>query len=118
MLSNTNTYQGGTMVLGGTLDILSADALPGGTTLTLSSTASVVFASDLGHAIQLELLLIDPPGMGGGDALLHFRGCRDGRARRGRARAGNCDALGRWRSGRPGSVAEEENGDLASIPLN
>ena len=40
--------------------------------LTLSSTASVVFASDLAHAIQLELLSIDPPGMGGDDMQFHF----------------------------------------------
>ena len=71
-LAGTDDYTGGTTVLGGTLDILSADALPGGTMLTLSSTASVVFASDLGHAIQLELLSIDPPGSGGGDMQLHF----------------------------------------------
>ena len=32
----------------------------------------MVFASDLGHAIQLELLSIDPPGMGGGDMAFHF----------------------------------------------
>ena len=71
-LAGTDDYTGGTTVLGGTLDILSADALPGGTMLTLSSTASVVFASDLAHAIQLELLSIDPPGMGGDDRQFHF----------------------------------------------
>jgi fibronectin-binding autotransporter adhesin len=62
-LSGTDTYAGGTTVLGGTLDIASVSALPGNSTLGIANTAEVIFATDLGSAVQLSLML---PGAGGG----------------------------------------------------
>jgi fibronectin-binding autotransporter adhesin len=62
-LSGTDTYTGGTTVLGGILDIESVAALPGNSTLAIANTAEVIFATDLGSAIQLSLML---PGASGG----------------------------------------------------
>ena len=60
----TDTYGGLTKVLGGTLDILTADALPPGSTLAVANTAAVVFAANLAHAVQLSLLM---PGASGSE---------------------------------------------------
>jgi fibronectin-binding autotransporter adhesin len=68
-LSGTDIYTGGTTVLGGTLDIASLTALPAGNTLAIANTAEVIFATDLGSAIQLSLLL---PGAGGDPGLTYF----------------------------------------------
>jgi fibronectin-binding autotransporter adhesin len=70
-LSGTDAYTGGTTVLGGALDIESVSALPGNSTLAIANTAEVIFATDLGSAIQLSLML---PGAGGGGApgLMYF----------------------------------------------
>ena len=56
-LSGSDSYTGGTKVLGGVLDIMSVNALPSGSVLSIANTAEVVFASNLGKAIQLSLLL-------------------------------------------------------------
>jgi MYXO-CTERM domain-containing protein len=70
-LSGSDSYTGGTTVLGGTLDIESVAALPGNSTLAIANTAEVIFATDLGSAVQLSLML---PGAGGGDpGLTYFR---------------------------------------------
>jgi fibronectin-binding autotransporter adhesin len=63
VLSGSDSYTGNTTVLGGTLDIESVTALPGNSTLGIANTAEVIFATDLGSAIQLSLML---PGAGGG----------------------------------------------------
>jgi fibronectin-binding autotransporter adhesin len=63
-LSGSNTYTGGTTVLGGTLDIENAFGLPGNSTLAIANTAEVIFATDLGSAVQLSLML---PGAGGSE---------------------------------------------------
>ena len=55
-LSGHNTYQGGTVVTGGTLIITSADALPDGTSLTIGASGSVVLGSGLGRTIELSSL--------------------------------------------------------------
>jgi fibronectin-binding autotransporter adhesin len=68
-LSGTDTYTGSTTVLGGVLDIASVSALPGNSTLVIANTAEVVFATDLGSAIQLSLML---PG-GGEPGMTCFR---------------------------------------------
>jgi fibronectin-binding autotransporter adhesin len=68
-LSGTDSYEGGTTVLGGTLDIASVSALPGNSTLAIANTAEVIFATDLGSAIQLSLML---PGAGGGEPGLTY----------------------------------------------
>jgi fibronectin-binding autotransporter adhesin len=69
-LSGTDSYTGGTTVLGGTLDIAGVSALPGNSTLGIANTAEVIFATDLGSAIQLSLML---PGAGGGaPGLMYF----------------------------------------------
>jgi fibronectin-binding autotransporter adhesin len=65
VLSGSDNYTGGTTVLGGVLDIESIWALPSNTTLVLGNSAELVFATDLGSAIQLSLML---PGAGGGEA--------------------------------------------------
>jgi fibronectin-binding autotransporter adhesin len=70
-ISGTDSYEGGTTVLGGTLDIASVSALPGNSTLAIANTAEVVFATDLGSAVQLSLML---PGAGGGEpGMTYFR---------------------------------------------
>jgi fibronectin-binding autotransporter adhesin len=70
-LSGSDSYTGGTTVLGGTLDIASVYALPGNSTLAIANTAEVVFATDLGLAIQLSLML---PGAAGGEpGMTYFR---------------------------------------------
>jgi fibronectin-binding autotransporter adhesin len=63
-LAGSDDYSGGTTVLGGVLDIASVSALPGNSTLAIANTAEVVFATDLGSAIQLSLML---PGAGGAE---------------------------------------------------
>jgi fibronectin-binding autotransporter adhesin len=68
-LSGSNTYSGGITVLGGVLHIESVMALPAGSTLAIANTAEVVFATDLGSAIQLSLML---PGAGGGEPGLTY----------------------------------------------
>jgi autotransporter-associated beta strand protein len=47
-LSSTNTYTGGTTVLGGTLVVSNVSALPQGGALTIDGTGSVVLSSGLG----------------------------------------------------------------------
>jgi fibronectin-binding autotransporter adhesin len=64
VLSGSDSYSGGTTVLGGALDIESVYALPGNSTLAIANTAEVMFGTDLGSAIQLSLML---PGAAGGD---------------------------------------------------
>jgi fibronectin-binding autotransporter adhesin len=71
-LSGTDTYTGGTTVLGGILDLESVAALPSNSTLAIANSAEVIFATDLGLAIQLSLML--PGASGGGDpGLTYFR---------------------------------------------
>jgi fibronectin-binding autotransporter adhesin len=69
-LSGTNSYTGGTTVFGGVLDIASITALPSNTMLGIANTAEVVFATDLGSAIQLNLML---PGAGSDPGMTYFR---------------------------------------------
>jgi fibronectin-binding autotransporter adhesin len=68
-LSGNDSYSGGTTVLGGVLDIASVTSLPGNSTLAIANTAEVIFATDLGSAVQLSLML---PGAGGGDSGLTY----------------------------------------------
>jgi fibronectin-binding autotransporter adhesin len=49
-LSGTNTYSGGTTVSGGTLEILAADSLPPGASLTIGAGGAVVLSGGLGAA--------------------------------------------------------------------
>ena len=76
-LSGTDTYRGATTVLGGMLDIASADALPAGTTLAVAAGAAVVLEPDLGHAVQLSLLSVSP-GSGSSPMMFYFAVVCDG----------------------------------------
>ena len=58
-LSAANSYQGNTIVSGGTLIVGHCDALPSTTSLTISGDACVVLESSLAQAIELTGLVFD-----------------------------------------------------------